>query len=180
MLDICIKLHFNLTDICKLTDKEGIFRYDCHLQHKNLFEIWNSWLNLQTWQCWSRRTTKTINARESKRKKYLLKVRSYFQRFGQRNLFKLILKLFLAYLVSWFEPKYFLNVSIADMGRVYLENFGGARIFSCLQCGTFLTNRGELISTRFTGATGRAFLFNKVVNLKFRFVASSNVLEKSR
>ena len=25
-----------------------------------------------------------------------------------------------------------------------------------------LTNRGELISTRFTGATGRAFLFNKV------------------
>jgi hypothetical protein len=54
------------------------------------------------------------------------------------------------------------------MGRVYLENFGGARIFSCLQCGTFLTNRGELISTRFTGATGRAFLFKKVVNLKYR------------
>lgn len=53
------------------------------------------------------------------------------------------------------------------MGRVYLENFGGARIFSCLQCGTFLTNRAELISTRFTGATGRAFLFNKVVNLKY-------------
>ena len=62
------------------------------------------------------------------------------------------------------------------MGRVYLENFGGARIFSCLQCGTFLTNRGELISTRFTGATGRAFLFNKVVNLKFRFALTIEIL----
>lgn len=30
-----------------------------------------------------------------------------------------------------------------------------------------LTNRNELISTRFTGATGRAFLFNRVVNLSY-------------
>ena len=51
------------------------------------------------------------------------------------------------------------------MGRIYLEHLGGSRLFSCAQCDTFLTNRGELISTRFTGATGRAFLFNKVVNL---------------
>ena len=58
----------------------------------------------------------------------------------------------------------------SKMGRVYLENFGGARIFSCLKCETFLTNRGELLSTRFTGATGRAFLFNKVVNLKYGYV----------
>ncbi|GIY96608.1 protein yippee-like 5 [Caerostris extrusa] len=29
----------------------------------------------------------------------------------------------------------------------------------------FIKNGNELISTRFTGATGRAFLFNKVVNL---------------
>ena len=55
------------------------------------------------------------------------------------------------------------------MGRVYLEHFGGSRIFSCAQCDTFLTNRAELISTRFTGATGRAFLFNMVVNLKYRY-----------
>ena len=46
-----------------------------------------------------------------------------------------------------------------------MEHLGGSRLFSCAQCDTFLTNRGELISTRFTGATGRAFLFNKVVNL---------------
>lgn len=55
------------------------------------------------------------------------------------------------------------------MGRVYLEHFGGSRLFSCAQCDTFLTNRGELISTRFTGSTGRAYLFNRVVNLSHRF-----------
>ena len=51
------------------------------------------------------------------------------------------------------------------MGRIYLEHLGGSRLFSCAQCDTFLTNRDELISTRFTGATGRAFLFKKVVNV---------------
>ncbi|BET01537.1 unnamed protein product [Nesidiocoris tenuis] len=52
------------------------------------------------------------------------------------------------------------------MGRIFLEHLGGARLFSCASCDANLTNRGELISTRFTGATGRAFLFNKVVNIK--------------
>ncbi|XP_022901715.1 protein yippee-like 5 [Onthophagus taurus] len=56
------------------------------------------------------------------------------------------------------------------MGRVFLEHMGGARLFSCYKCDTFLTNRNELISTRFTGATGRAFLFNKVVNLTYNEV----------
>ncbi len=53
------------------------------------------------------------------------------------------------------------------MGRIYLEHIGGKRLFSCAQCETHLTNRRELISTRFTGATGRAFLFNRVVNLNY-------------
>jgi len=53
------------------------------------------------------------------------------------------------------------------MGRVYLEHFGGSKLFSCGKCDTFLTNKGELISTRFTGATGRAYLFSKVVNLNY-------------
>lgn len=53
------------------------------------------------------------------------------------------------------------------MGRVFLSHLGGERQFSCAGCDTYLTNRGELISTRFTGATGRAFLFNRVVNLSF-------------
>ncbi len=60
------------------------------------------------------------------------------------------------------------------MGRLYLEHIGGKRLFSCKQCDTFLTNRGELISTRFTGATGRAFLFNKVVNLIYRYVEGNS------
>ncbi|CAB4065098.1 YPEL5 [Lepeophtheirus salmonis] len=53
------------------------------------------------------------------------------------------------------------------MGRIFLEHLGGSRLFSCGHCDTFLTNKSELISTRFTGATGRAFLFKKVVNLSY-------------
>ncbi|XP_067097658.1 protein yippee-like 5 isoform X1 [Osmerus mordax] len=56
------------------------------------------------------------------------------------------------------------------MGRIFLDHIGGTRLFSCASCDTILTNRTELISTRFTGATGRAFLFNKVVNLQYREV----------
>ncbi|XP_031830490.1 yippee zinc finger protein [Nomia melanderi] len=53
------------------------------------------------------------------------------------------------------------------MGVIFLEHIGGTRLFSCASCDTNLTNRAQLISTRFTGATGRAFLFNKVVNLNY-------------
>lgn len=53
------------------------------------------------------------------------------------------------------------------MGRIFLEHIGGTRLFSCATCYTVLTNRTELISTRFTGATGRAFLFKRVVNLTY-------------
>ena len=53
------------------------------------------------------------------------------------------------------------------MGRIFLEHFGGSRLFLCANCDAFLTNRSELISTRFTGATGRAFLFNKVANIVY-------------
>ncbi|XP_055276200.1 protein yippee-like 5 [Moschus berezovskii] len=53
------------------------------------------------------------------------------------------------------------------MGRIFLDHIGGTRLFSCANCDTILTNHSELISTWFTGATGRAFLFNKVVNLQY-------------
>lgn len=53
------------------------------------------------------------------------------------------------------------------MGRKFLDHMGGSRLFSCAHCDTNLTNRSELISTRFTGSTGRAYLFNKVVNLSY-------------
>ncbi|KAF6017825.1 hypothetical protein EB796_002205 [Bugula neritina] len=53
------------------------------------------------------------------------------------------------------------------MGRLFLEHMGGDRVFCCNSCSTALTNRTQLISTRFTGGTGRAYLFSKVVNLTF-------------
>ncbi|KAG7239708.1 hypothetical protein INR49_028644 [Caranx melampygus] len=58
------------------------------------------------------------------------------------------------------------HLVVSEMGRIFLDHIGGTRLFSCANCDTILTNRAELISTRFTGATGRAFLFNKVVNLQ--------------
>lgn len=56
---------------------------------------------------------------------------------------------------------------LVEMGRIFLNHLGGSRLFSCASCDIPLTNRAELISTRFTGATGRAFLFNRVVNLNY-------------
>merc|ERR1711990_338488 len=55
---------------------------------------------------------------------------------------------------------------LTEMGVVFLEHPGGARYFCCMNCKAPLTNRSELSSTRFTGATGRAYLFNRVVNVK--------------
>ena len=53
----------------------------------------------------------------------------------------------------------------AEMGRPFLQHMGGAYVYSCERCDTFLTNKKELVSTQFTGTTGAAFLFRKVVNL---------------
>lgn len=41
------------------------------------------------------------------------------------------------------------------MGKIFLDHIGGTRLFSCAACDVVLTNRSELISTRFTGATGK-------------------------
>ncbi|EHB17394.1 Protein yippee-like 5 [Heterocephalus glaber] len=62
------------------------------------------------------------------------------------------------------------------MGRIFLDHIGGTRLFSYANCDTILTNRSELISTRFTGTTGRAFLFNKVVNLQYSEVQDQVML----
>ncbi|CAF1525296.1 unnamed protein product, partial [Didymodactylos carnosus] len=75
------------------------------------------------------------------------------------NVFKITYVLNL--LISLIKQKYF-----SKMGRVFLEHLGGQRVFSCGNCDAPLTNRNELVSTRFTGATGRAFLFSHVVNIK--------------
>uniref|UniRef100_A0A8C5LKB4 Protein yippee-like n=1 Tax=Jaculus jaculus TaxID=51337 RepID=A0A8C5LKB4_JACJA len=62
------------------------------------------------------------------------------------------------------------------MGRIFLDHIGGTHLFSCTNCDTILTNRSELISTWFTGATGRAFLFNNVVNLQYSEVQNRVML----
>ncbi|KAJ6640246.1 Protein yippee [Pseudolycoriella hygida] len=53
------------------------------------------------------------------------------------------------------------------MGKIFLEHSNGVKLYSCGACETNLTNKGHLISTRFTGATGRAYLFKYVVNLTY-------------
>lgn len=40
------------------------------------------------------------------------------------------------------------------MGRIFLEHVNGTKLYACASCETNLTNKSELISTRFTGATG--------------------------
>lgn len=66
------------------------------------------------------------------------------------------------------------------MGRLFVCHPGGTRIFSCAKCDTPLTNRSELLSVRFTGATGRAYLFNRVQNLDFSEVQERTMLTGAR
>lgn len=49
------------------------------------------------------------------------------------------------------------------MGRVFLDHINGIKLFSCASCDTNLTNKSELISTRFTGATGELKIKNSNV-----------------
>ncbi|KJH47792.1 yippee putative zinc-binding protein [Dictyocaulus viviparus] len=51
------------------------------------------------------------------------------------------------------------------MGRIFIENHGGLRLVVCRFCRTYLTNRSELISSRFQGSSGSAMLFHRAWNL---------------
>ena len=67
------------------------------------------------------------------------------------------------------------------MGVTFLHHPNGNHIYSCKECDAPLTNKDEIVSSkcyylkitdlnikfskRFTGSTGRAFLFNRVVNV---------------
>jgi len=62
------------------------------------------------------------------------------------------------------------------MGRVFLEHMGGSRIYNCHSCLAYLTNRENLVSMRFTGATGAAYLFRKVVNVKYNQMQEREML----
>ena len=54
-----------------------------------------------------------------------------------------------------------------NMGRIHKVYLPGNRIYSCGNCHAHLTNHEALISTSFQGRTGRAYLFDKVVNISF-------------
>uniref|UniRef100_A0A914HD85 Autophagy protein 5 n=1 Tax=Globodera rostochiensis TaxID=31243 RepID=A0A914HD85_GLORO len=53
----------------------------------------------------------------------------------------------------------------AGMGRPFLEHMGGKKYYTCFRCKTYLTNKREVLSQTFRGATGQAYLFRTVVNI---------------
>eukprot|EP00301_Raphidiophrys_heterophryoidea_P019286 c4246_g1_i1.p1 GENE.c4246_g1_i1~~c4246_g1_i1.p1 ORF type:complete len:111 (-),score=15.88 c4246_g1_i1:89-421(-) len=53
------------------------------------------------------------------------------------------------------------------MGKIFKAYLSSDKIYSCLNCGTHFTQQDSLISKAFLGRYGRAFLFDKVVNVNF-------------
>nr|XP_042899183.1 protein yippee-like 5 [Parasteatoda tepidariorum]XP_042913521.1 protein yippee-like 5 [Parasteatoda tepidariorum] len=62
------------------------------------------------------------------------------------------------------------------MGVIFLQHLGGNPIFSCYNCGAFLTNHQQLINKKFTSHLGPAWLFRKVVNVYHSVVANRNMV----
>lgn len=50
------------------------------------------------------------------------------------------------------------------MGVLFIAHPNGSTVYHCADCGIPLTNRDALISTRFNGERGRAWLFDYAVN----------------
>lgn len=86
-----------------------------------------------------------------------------------RTLFSIFINRQISYLIQTHTLKgtYLFTFDFFElvMGRLFLEHMGGHRLFSCANCDTVVTNRSRLISTRFTGSTGRAYLFEECCNL---------------
>lgn len=53
------------------------------------------------------------------------------------------------------------------MGMTHAEFLSSNRIFGCMKCHAHLTTIDSLISRQFNGQHGKAFLFDKVVNVNF-------------
>mmetsp|Transcript_30627 Transcript_30627/g.63285 ORF Transcript_30627/g.63285 Transcript_30627/m.63285 type:complete len:126 (-) Transcript_30627:622-999(-) len=51
------------------------------------------------------------------------------------------------------------------MGRIHRKYLPGTRIYACNNCQAHLTNHDDIVSKSFQGRTGRAYLFNTVVNV---------------
>ncbi|CAL1270187.1 unnamed protein product [Larinioides sclopetarius] len=62
------------------------------------------------------------------------------------------------------------------MGVIFCEHLDGKIQYRCNTCNTYLTHRGYLVSTRFTSASGPAWLFSKVVNIYYDNAVSRNMV----
>jgi hypothetical protein len=51
------------------------------------------------------------------------------------------------------------------MGRQFIEYLDVDRVYACRKCKLHLTSSAELMSKNFWGATGKAFLFNRIINM---------------
>jgi len=51
------------------------------------------------------------------------------------------------------------------MGKLYQNFLVGSRIWLCSNCQSHLANHEEIVSKAFQGRHGKAYLFNKVVNV---------------
>ena len=53
------------------------------------------------------------------------------------------------------------------MGRVFLIELNCDNIYACDKCGCHLSSMRDLVSKAFSGRSGTAFLFGKVVNVTY-------------
>ncbi|CAO1619714.1 unnamed protein product [Parajaminaea phylloscopi] len=53
------------------------------------------------------------------------------------------------------------------MGMTHAEFLASSRVFGCKKCSTHLTTIEALISRQFNGQHGKAYLFDRVVNVNF-------------
>ena len=51
------------------------------------------------------------------------------------------------------------------MGRLHVMFLEGDKIYACARCNTHLSERNEIISKESMGGHGRAYLFNRVINI---------------
>ena len=69
----------------------------------------------------------------------------------------------------------FFFLTFVAMGRVHRSFLPGARIYACSNCRAHLTNHEDIVSKSFQGRTGRAYLFNTVINVTLGPVEDRNL-----
>ncbi len=63
------------------------------------------------------------------------------------------------------HPERTLICRAVRMGRIHRKFLPGTRIYACNNCHAHLTNHDDIVSKSFQGRTGRAYLFNSVINI---------------